>query len=57
MSAKISLGFSTVLMYLIVLAGIWSIGLFFAPAAILMSAAAVGALLPRRKRTVIAKSA
>jgi len=43
-------------MYVFVVLGIWSIGIFFAPAALLMTAAAVGALLPRRKRTVIAKS-
>jgi len=55
-SAKISLSFSTLLMYVFVVLGIWSIGIFFAPAALLMTAAAVGALLPRRKRTVIAKS-
>jgi len=55
-SAKISISFSTLLMYVFVVLGIWSIGIFFAPAALLMTAAAVGALLPRRKRTVIAKS-
>lgn len=55
-SAKISLGFSTVLMYLFILAGIWSVGIFFAPAAILMTAAAVGSLVRRRGRTVFAKS-
>jgi hypothetical protein len=56
-SAKISLLFSTLLMYVFVVAAIWSIGIFFAPAAILMTVAAVGALLPRRKHGVIVKSA
>ena len=55
-SAKISLGFSTVLMYLFVVAGIWSVGIFFAPSAMLITAAAVGSLVPRRERTVFAKS-
>jgi hypothetical protein len=55
-SAKISLGFSTLLMYLFVLVAIWSVGMFFTPAAILMTAAAVASLVPRRERTVIANS-
>ena len=56
-SAKINLSFSTLLMYSFVVLAIWWIGIFFAPAAILMPAAAVGAQVPRRKRTVIAEPA
>ena len=55
-SAKINLWISTFLMYLFVVVGIWSVGIFFFPSAVLMTAAAVASMVPRRERTVFAKS-
>lgn len=54
-SAKTNLWISTILMYLFVVAGIWSIGIFFFPSAVLMTAAAVASLVPRRARALVAQ--
>ena len=55
-SAKINLWISTVLLYLFVVLTIWSLGIFFAPSAILMTAASVASLVPRRERSVTGRS-
>ncbi|MCI0837459.1 MAG: hypothetical protein J4N80_09640 [Chloroflexi bacterium] len=47
-SGKINLWLSTVLIYVFVVISIWSVGILFAPSAILLTAAAVGSLVRRR---------
>lgn len=55
-AVKINLWFSMFLIYLWVVWTIWSIGILFIPTAILMTAAAVGAMVRRRERTIFSKS-
>ncbi|MCH8115866.1 MAG: hypothetical protein IIB25_10330 [Chloroflexi bacterium] len=47
-SGKINLWLSTFLVYVFVVISIWSVGILFAPSAILLTAAAVGSLVRRR---------
>ncbi|NQW19184.1 MAG: hypothetical protein HQ477_00450 [Chloroflexi bacterium] len=55
-AAKINLWVSTFLIYVFVILFILVNGVLFFPTAILMTAAAVGASVRRRKRTIFAKS-
>jgi hypothetical protein len=56
-AAKINLWISTFLIYVFVILFILVNGILFLPTAILITAAAVGAMVRRRERTVFAKSA
>ena len=47
-SGKIILWLSTFLVYVFVVISIWSVGILFAPSAILLTAAAVGSMVRRR---------
>jgi hypothetical protein len=55
-AAKINLWVSLFVIYLFIALQINAVGILFAPTAILMTAAAVGAQVRRRKRTVFATS-
>lgn len=47
-SGKINIWFSTILIYLFVLATIWSLGILFVPTLVMMTAASVGSLVGRK---------
>ena len=47
-TGKVNLWLSTFLVYVFVVISIWSVGILFAPSAILLTAAAVGSLVRRR---------
>ena len=47
-TGKVNLWLSTFLVYVFVVISIWSVGILFAPSAILLTAAAVGSMVRRR---------